>query len=470
MVYCEGREAVTRKARLSPDGYRIEIYEALKYADGLEDEVIHEVVQPLAHAGMTRQETYGAHFPHRTLALIDHMVGYIAEHCHKSPSFMGAKFKLVEYRSADDPFDDSTYEVFEPSPLAVDFFARLRAFHALLCNAEYWSSRYCVSIEAARKALLFAYPRGFIELPSENPACPEGVSEREFRRVIAQLARPAIECYNQAIQKVAEIVTASDYRSRQARELSKLKIRANSVVSLINGLLNHHTRLTVVALRLSVRQASALDFLGERVQKAFERLIGDRRNDLHLKSAIGYFWVRQESFRVSLRRRMTTPGQQGVVGDIALHYDLVLFFDVEHYRDVNAITEHLREKWKKRTDGAGYCRSLNRRRLPSYLPSYLSQRMEQTGRIPGDDDFVGVVTRGSIRASNLLAASRAMVTAAVLRKQEKHGASPTLIHNKARRFGKSDLLTGCGYTKEGRGTKQGISGQKYERKKRPLSP
>lgn len=460
---------MTRKARLSPDGNRIEIYEALKYADGLEDEVVHEVIQPLAHAGMTRQEVYDAHFPYQTLALIDHMVGYIAEHCHKSPSFMGAKFKLVEYRSSDDPFDDSTYEIFEPSPLAVDFFARLRAFHALLCNAEYHSSRYCVSIEAARKALLFAYRHGFIELPSENPACPEGVPEWEFRRVIAQRARPAIECYNQAIQKIAQIVTASDYRSRQARELSKLKSRVSSVTSLINGLLNHHTRLTVVALRLSVRQASALDFLGERVQTAFERLIGDRRNDLHLKSAIGYFWVRQESLRVSLRRRMTTPGQQGVNGDIALHYDLVLFFDV-HYRDVNAITEHLREKWKKSTDGAGYCRSLSRKRLNPYFSRYLSQRMEQVGRIPDDEDFVGVVTRGSIRASNLLAASRAMVTAAVLRKQEKHGASPTLIHNKARRFGKSDLLTGCGYTKEGRGTKQGMSGQKYERKKRPLSP
>ena len=455
---------MTRRARPSADGSGIEIYDALEYGDGLETEVTHEVIQLLHDPERARQDAYAAHFPCRTLALVDYMVRYIAINYWRSPSYWGAKFaERVSY----DPLSNRKYELLDASAVAMSFYSTLRAFYALLWNPEYSSSRYCVSVEAARSALQFAYPQGFIELPLENYERPAGISELEFRKAITDLTRPAIEPYNRAVQRIAEIVTANDYRSKQARELSKFRARANSVGSLINGLLNHHTRLTVVAVRFSIRQASTLDYLGERIQKAFEGLIGDRRNDIHLKNAIGYFWVRQESFRVSLQRRLTTIGAQSVDGGIALHYDLVLFFHVGRYREANAITEHLRERWGNATQDTGYCRSLSRKNVTPYLPRYIWERMEQTGVVPDDKDFVGVVTRNSSRARNLLKIAKTMVVSGALRKQKKQLASPTLIHNKARRFGKSDLLTGCGYTKEGRGAKQGKSGRKYERWQRP---
>lgn len=459
-------EIVTKRVRPSQDRSGLEIYEtALEYGDGLEEGVTIAVIKLLCDPERARQQMYAAYSPYLILALVDSVVRYVANNHRRSPSYWGAKFTVRENKSSD-PFESRTYKVLETPTLAMNFYSILRTFYTLLRNPEYWSSQYCVNIEVAREALQFAYPHEFIELPLINYECPEDVSRDEFNEAIAQLAWPAVERYHQAMDKIAEIVAMNDYRSRQARELSKIRLRANSASSLINGLLNHHTRLTVVAIRLSIRQASALDYLGERVQKAFGRLIDNRRNDVFLKSAIGYVWVRQESFRASLRRRLHAPGEQDVTGGIALHYDLILFFDVGRHAEVSAITEHIRGRWKKVTNNAGYCRSLSKSTATPYLSRSLLRAMEHVGRLPDNEDFVGVVTKGSARANNLVKFAKMMVVSATLRKPGRESASPTLIHNKTRRFATSDLLTGCGYTKEGRGTKKGHSGLKFERVKR----
>ncbi|MDN7482269.1 hypothetical protein QZM38_15660 [Burkholderia orbicola] len=458
---------MVRKAR--PYGRdALEIYEVYEYGDGLEQDVTTEVIQLLRDPERDKRQENVAEFPQKTLGLVDELVRHIEIHRHRPPSFWGAKFSLEECTSSDIPFGKpKSAKLLRHSPTALNFYEILRAFYALLCTPEYGALKYCVSIEAARHALLSVYPTGFIELPPIGFPRPDNVSEFEFRKGVTELVWPTVERYNQAIQLIAEIVSGNEYRSKRARELFKLRLRANSVSSLINGLLNHHTRLVVVALRFSIRQASALDYMGDRMAKAFNRLIGDRRGDAYLKQAVGYFWVLQESFKVSLRKRLRTIGKQGVNGGIALHYDLVLFFDVGLHNQTDAIGEHISERWRKITDGAGGCRALTGASLSPYSSGNLISRMEKVGRIPDEQGFVGVVTRDSARARNLLKVAKTMVFSAALRKQGKHSTTATLIKDNTRRFGKSDLRTGCGYDKEGRGAKKGKSGVTYERKKRP---
>lgn len=91
--------------------------------------------------------------------------------------------------------------------------------------------------------------------------------------------------------------------------------------------------------------------------------------------------------------------------------------------------------------------------------------MKKSGEFPAEAEIVGLVKADSIQASNLEIAAKLMVASALLRKPKKQVG--TLIKSNVRRYGKSDLLTGCGFDKVGRGNQLGHSGMKRERKKRP---
>jgi len=147
-----------------------------------------------------------------------------------------------------------------------------------------------------------------------------------------------------------------------------------------------------------------------------------------------------------------------------LHYDLMMFFDKERCNEAEAISRHMGECWKFITNDAGFYRLLNGKTITPYLSGRVDRHIKKTGEFPHESDFVGLVEQGTVQARNLLQVAKTMVFAVVLRKPSK---ATTLIKSTARRFGKSDLRTGCGYDKPGRGKKSGHSGVKHERKRRP---
>lgn len=431
------------------------------YGAGLEPSDVNEIGRALAD-----QSGANGGQLHITLASVDHVVQYIEHNYSKSTSYWGAKFSK-EYCFDEIPWRGPQGEmVFAKNQKAFYIYAVLREFYYLLKSSEYWTSQYCVSIDAARQAIFTVYPDGFYELPPAEYSLAEGMSELDVRREITKLVWPAAERFNLVVDKIAEIVSGSGYRSKIAREKAKLKQRAISVTNLIRGLLEHHKNLTVVAIRLSIHQKHGRDFIGDKMQRALSCLIGDRRNDAVLSHAFGYFWVLQESFRARPNQRPSMPKiEQSVEGDIALHYDLVMFFDAIRYRETEAISRHLGDCWKVITDNAGSYRLLNGRVFVPHFSKWVGSRTEKNGEFPPEAEIVGLVKEGSIQASNLQIAAKLMVASAVLRKPQKQVG--TLIKNNARRFGKSDLLTGCGFNKKGRGNKLGRSDVKHVRKKRP---
>ena len=451
-----------------PDGDRaIRISDVYKYADGVEEEVTREVVQILMEPARGREGEYLLQHPQQTLTLVDEVVRYIADNHHKSRSYWGAKFSLEACFVEGDPFEKAeAVMVLAESRTAFNFYAVMRAFYHLLCVPEYQASKYCASIEAARQALSFAYPARFVEMPPTGLPPAEGVPELALRKAMTDLVWPAAERFNSAVDKIVEIVSSRGYRSKVARESAKLKKRGASVTTLIRGLLKHHESLTVVAVRLSIRQRHGLDFLGEKMHKALGRLVGDRRHDALLNESVGHFWVLQERFRASFRQRLPTLQKQNMVGgSIALHYDLVMFFDAKRCAEVDAIAKHIGACWKVITNDAGFSLALNGSNFHPYPPNWLVWHMQDLGRFPSKAEFVGVVRDGSVQARNLLTVAATMVFSAMLRTPSKH--SPSLIKGGARRYGKSDLLTGRGFDKAGRGTKLGRSEMKRERQKRP---
>lgn len=454
------------KKNVKPYGQNaISVSDVYQYADGIEEEGTLKIFRVFRDPSRDKEGVYQAQYPQQTLSMVDEVVRYIADNCHRSPSYWGAKFSFERYFD-EIPFQKPRWErVFAESRTAFDFYAVLRAFYRLLWTPEYSTLKYCASIEAAKQALLTVYPRNFVELPPTAFPLPEGVSELELKKAITELVLPAVDRFNLAIDKIAEIVSKNDYRSKVARESAKLKRQAASVTTLISGLLRHHKSLTVVAVRLSIRQSHGSDFIGKKMHKALHRLIGDRRNDALLNSAFGNFWVLHESYTGRFRQRLSTMLKQNENGGIALHYDLVMFFDKSRSKEVEAISTHIGECWQVITNEAGFYRPLNGKTLTPYLSLRTRGRLERTGEFPADQDFVGLVEERTIRAENLQAVARVMVYSAVLRKPAKQ--APTLIKSTARRFGKSDLLTGCGFDKAGRGTKSGHSGEKHERKRRP---
>lgn len=464
----EDEEFVGVKRRARPFGSNaISIADVYQYADGIEEEVTREIIQLLREPIRDKEGWYHVQYPQKTLTLVDQVVRYIATHHQKSRSHWGAKFSLEPFLLDDDPFRKPKWEmVFAQNRTAVNFYMVLRAFYLLLCFPEYAASKYCASIEAARQALLTVYPSGFPELPQTAFSLPEGISEAEMRKAITELVWPAAERFNLVVDKIAEIVSSTGYRSRVARELAKLRVRSTSVTMLINGLLKHHHRLTVVAVRLSIRRRPSYDDLGQIMQKSLNRLIGDRRSDDLLKEAIGYFWVLQESVKASFRQRLSTIQKQNLEGGgVTLHYDLVMFFEAKRFAEVDAIAKHIGACWEVITGEAGIHRALSSKNLSPYHKNWVIWQERKTGQFPPEAEFVGLVQDGTAQAWNLRAAATKMVFSAVLRKSS--GQSPTLIKSSARRFGKSDLLTGCGFDKAGRGNQLGHSGVKRERKKRP---
>ncbi|MBU9268713.1 hypothetical protein [Burkholderia gladioli] len=454
--------------KVTPFGARaLRISEIVKYEDGHVEEIIKSYIELINDPKRHRDHAYLTQFPHKTFALIDQLVRQIAASQRWSPSYWGGKMVKEKCYSDDLPFQRPKYEmVIRPTKVALASYAGLRALYALLSQQSYWESKYCVTIEVARRALQFAYPTGFIDLPPTNIPRPDDVPEMEFQKGLTELIGPAAQCYNTALDKIAEMTNASDFRSKLARERAKLRVSASSAVSLIYGLLHHHKALTVIAIRLSIRKSDGHAFIGAEMKKALTRLLADRRNDVQLKDTIGYFWLLQESFDVSLRQHLSTVKAQGSNGGIALHYDLVLFFSSMRCTEMDDILGHIAQRWRRVTGGVGISHPLRGKDFTPYSANSLVDRMAEIGKFQESREFVGVVFEDSTQARNLVEAARAMVFCAELGKSEKRPRSATLIHDKTHRFGKSDLLTGCGYTKEGRGTKKGNSGLTFERVKR----
>jgi hypothetical protein len=335
----------------------------------------------------------------------------------------------------------------------------------LLCIPEYQAVTYCASIEAAKLALFTVYPQGFVGLPSTAFTLTDRALELDSKKALTESMLPAVERFNAAVEKIAEITSSSTYRSKVARESAKLKARAGSVTTLISGLLHYHKSLTVVAVRLSIRQTHVQDFIGAKMHKALKRLIGDRRNDALLNSAVGYFWVLQESFKGSFRQRLSMVPNENSAGAVALHYDLVMFFNGARFAETNAIAKHIGERWRFITGEAGFYRSLNGENLTPYFSNRVNWWMERNGYFPSDAEFVGLVREGSVQEKNLKNVAQVMVFSAILRKPSKQ--APTFIKSTMRRFGKSDLLTGRDFDRGGKGTNDGYSDVRHERKKRP---
>lgn len=441
------------------------------YGAGLESEAEdgfgRALVEPTGTKGLQ---------PHVTLAQVDNAVQYIERNYAKSASYWGAKFTL-EPGFEEIPWHGPQVEmVFAKNAKALLIYAIFREFYCLLMMPEFWTSQYCVSIDAARHALFTVYPDGFQELPLADCLLTKGMSELEERKELTKLVWPAAERFNLVIDKIAEIVSGRAYWLRISREKAKLKQRASSATSLISGLLEHHKSLTVVAVRLSICQKHGSDFIGDKMIRALNSLIGDRRNDAYLSQSVGYFWVLQESFRARLKQRPSRlKNAQSVEGDIAVHYDLVMFFDAIHHRETETISRHIGEKWKAITnkvrtdkvtkDKPGFYRQLSGRIFAPHFARWVSWRKNQSGEFPPEADMVGLVQAGSLQAANLKIAAQVMAFSAALRKPKMQVG--TLIKDGVHRFGKSDLLTGLGFDKAGRGNKLGRSDVKNERKKRP---
>ncbi|MRS98743.1 hypothetical protein GJQ57_08745 [Ralstonia pickettii] len=439
----------------------ITVYGGYEYAADLEREIPDEIIRVLKTPRGDKEREYDYQCPHKTLALVDKIVNYIEENNHRSPTCWGAKFSFVQQYEDDTPFDSSAQElVLAESSRAFNFYGILRAFYQLLCFPEYGGSKYCSSIEAAREALLTVYPVRFEEIPPTDFPRPEGVTDSEWRRGITKLAGPEAKRFNGVIDKIAEIVNGREYRAKVAKEKYKIGERVRSVTALINGLLEHHKHLTVVAVRLSIHQGHGVEFVGAEMRNALNRLLGDRRNDELLDSAIGFFWVLHERIKVGLHRRLPTIRRQNTEDSVALHFDLVMFFDQIRYREVDAITRHIGACWNVVTGMAGFYKALNAKSLTPLPARWEVGDDEDPPCFPLSAEFVGLVGDGTPEAGALRTVAKAMVASAIL-------CQPVLIQDKVRRYGKSDLLTGCGLSKVGRGTKSDRPGVKNERPRRP---
>ena len=411
---------------------------------------------------------YGCMPPHLMLAVIDNLVLNIEAKIYKPEKYgpwdRGLKFTKTHH--ADDiPWGAEPMEhVFGKNEGAFSCHATIRDFYYLLSIPEWRSANYCLSIEVARDALLAVCPNDFPGLPRQERF---ETADLEAAKDLAKQFWPEAERFNSLLNKIAEIVGSSGYRAKKAREKTKLKGRRRSVESLITGLFAHHKSLTVIAVRLSIRQCDASHRVGEKAQQALARIMGDRRNDELLSEAIGFFWVLQESFATSFRQRRPTTDIRNPLGHVALHYDLVLFFNANRSAEAVKIVKYLGVLWKHFAGEGAFHRTLNGDSFRPYEKTGNNWKIEKAGLFPGEYEFTGLVHERSQGEQNLLRAAYSMVYAAAFRKPQKQSQSPTLIKNRAHRFGKSDLLTGCGFDKAGRGNKLGRSAVKHERKKRP---
>jgi len=432
------------------------------YGERLDPAVAEEAARVLGIAAGSPTGQGEWMLPQLTLALADQAVRYIERNYNQSALYGGAKFAKAPYpdeiRWGKAPLEP----VIDRNPTAFDIYRKLRGFYYLLSIPEYWVGQYCVSIEAAREALVAVCPNGFPELPPKERF---GSADLETAKILTEQCWPKAEHFNAILDKIAEIVSAGGYRSKIAREKTKLKQRANSVRDLINGLLGHHKSLTVVATRLSIRQGDPLDRIDVVMKSAFARLIGDRRNDALLSKAIGYFWVLQESFKTTFRKPLPRADIDNPVGRITLHYDLVIFFDAGRSREVKAIGRHIGACWKVLAGEGAFYRALNGESFYPYEKIGEGWKVEKAGLFPSEYEFTGLVNEQGLAARNLRRAALSMVYSAALRKPSKQ--SPTLFKSTMRRFGKSDLLTARGLDKPGRGNQRGPSAVKRERKKRP---
>ncbi|MGT2430379.1 hypothetical protein ACU4HD_19695 [Cupriavidus basilensis] len=399
------------------------------------------------------------------LATVDRVVQYLEKNLDKSAGYGGSKFSLMPCPN-DIPWGNSEPElVFANNARALHAYSVLLEFYYLLLIPQYWVSQYCVSLEAARQALFTVYPNGFQELPLTEYLLSQAEPGSEGVREFTKLAWPTAERFNLVVDKLAEIVSGSGYRSKLAREKAKLKQRTVSVTNLIEGLLRHHKSLTVVAVRLSIRQKHGRNFIGDKMQKALNSLIGDRRNDAILSQAVGYFWVLQESFGTHFGQHPAKLKKLNIAGDISLHYDLVMFFDAIRWRETEAISRHIGECWKVITDQAGFCRLLSGNMFNPRLKSSSHRHTENDGESRWITEFTGLVNVISTQAVDLKTAAKLMVRAAVLRKPQNE--TGPLIRSSTRRFGKSDLLTGCGFDKARKENLLKPSSETRARKMRP---
>ncbi|MPV68015.1 hypothetical protein [Burkholderia sp. BE17] len=399
--------------------------------------------------------------PQLVLFWVDQVVRRI-ERSWKSPSFEGAKFTL-ERHPDEIPWTKEVVDwVFAKNETASSIYTALRELNNLLAIPYYRNSRYCASIDAAREALQVVCPADFPDLLFDGRF---GDSDEGTAKILAKQFWGAAERFNSILDKIAEVVSASDYRSKVARENTRLKNRVNSVNALIDGLLHHNKSQAVVAVRLSIPQKKAADHVDEEIKKAFSRLITDRRNDALLNGATGYFWVMQESYGATFRQKLPDVDLNDPPSYIKVHYDLVMFFDARRSAEVVEIAHHIGALWKYFAgEGATY-RRLNGMTFRSYRKAVKEWEVEKNGPLSSAYEFVGLVQEHSREAQNLRAAALTMVYSAALRR--RLGVSPTLRKDKTRRFGKSDLQTGRGFTKPGRGNQRGPSEVTHERRKRP---
>lgn len=441
---------------------RTDILHVFGYGAGLEPAVMEEATRILG--ALTRPTTgeYGWMPPQLMLAWVDQLVRYI-ERNYNNPALYG----VLKFTRAPHPDDipwgtEPLGLVFKRNQIAFSGYAALRGFYCLLSIPEWRLANYSVSIEAARDALLAVCPNDFPELLPKEKFWDANL---EDAKDIAIRYWQKAERFNSLLDKIAEIVSGSGYRSKISREKTKLKERAKSVRNLINGLLGHHKSLSVVAVRLSIRQRDASHRIGEKAKDAFTRIMGDRRNDKLLSEATGFFWVLQESFETTFRSSRSKADISNPMGRVALHYDLVLFFNANRCAEADAIVKYIGASWKFFAGEGAFHRTLNGDSFRPYEKIAKDWKMETAGLFPREYEFVGLVHEGSLEARNLQRAAFSMVYSAALRKPLKQ--SPTLIKNRAHRFGKSDLLTGLGFDKPGRGNKLVHSSIKHKRKKRP---
>ncbi|WP_439889660.1 hypothetical protein ACS7SF_10070 [Ralstonia sp. 25C] len=427
-----------------------------EYAESVEDQGWEEFVQMLKTPRSDLEREYLKQPPKITLAMVDLAVAEIAQH----PRAPSARFSFVDWPSEEIPFEDVGREkLLSENARAFRFYAILRAFYGLLFHPEYRALNYCASIEAARQALLAVYGSQFEHIPDTEFPLRDGVTAVDLRKAITQLAGAAAQRFNRVVDIIAAMVCSREYRHKVTKERNTVGRRIQSVTTLINGLLAHHGQLTVVAVRLSIRERDGLHFFGEKRRKAWNCLIGDRRNDVLLDSAVGFFWVLHERVKFGLHERLPTIRQRNAEGTgVALHYDLVMFFDSTRSREVDAIAKHIGTCWRVVTDGAGFHKALHGKSL---IPAPVSWWLKEGEPPPvlWDADFVGLVERNTREYDVLQKVVSMMVASATLCKP--------LVKDKSRRLGKSDLLTGCGLGKPGRGAKSDHPDTKHQRPRRP---
>lgn len=437
------------------------------YAAGLEPENADQI-------NRTRLDLAREHgFPYRgepvqlTLAAVVKVVQYLEKNLDDSTGYGGSKFSLVPY-PYHIPWGNSEPElVFGKNTRAFHNYSVLFEFYCLILMPEYGALQYCVSLEAARQALLTVCPNEFPEFILTEYLFSGAEPEAERSKEFTKSAWPVAERFNLVLDKLAEIVGGSGYRSQLAREKTKLKQRTASVTSLIDGLLTQHKSLTVVAVRLSIPQKHGREFIGDKMRKALNGLIGDRRNDAILSQAVGYFWVLHENFLGNhFGQHPAQLKKLSVGGGISLHYDLVMFFAANRWRETETISRHIGACWKVITDEVGVYRRLNGNMFNPRLKSSGHRRTASEEGARWITEFTGLVDILSSQAFDLKTVAKLMVAAGVLRKLQYR--TDSLVKSSARYFGKSDLLTGCGHNKPGRGNKSEHTGaRKNERRKRP---